>query len=100
MKDSFLNLRSNAKRRRKIFTISFEYFKQFCYDTNYMWKKGRTKKSYSVDRIVEELGYIEGNIQALEVGKNKKKHLEYDWQTKQARVVSYSPSVRAEDNPF
>lgn len=49
-----------------MFTISFEYFKQFCYETNYMWGKGRTKNAFSVDRIIEELGYIEGNEANIE----------------------------------
>lgn len=97
---AYLTLRSNAKRRHKVFTISFEYFKQFCYETNYMWGKGRTKNSFSVDRIKEELGYIEGNLQVLRVGKNKKKHLEYDWQNKQAKFIDGTLPDKDDTDPF
>lgn len=86
MKASYIALRTNAKRRGKVFTITFEDFKEFCYETDYMTGKGRTKDCYSVDRIKEDLGYIRGNLQRLTVGNNKKKHLEYDYQTKTATV--------------
>lgn len=88
MKASYINLRENAKRRKKVFTITFDDFKQFCYQTDYMVGKGRTKNCYSVDRKKEELGYIPGNLQCLTVGQNKKKHLEYDYQTKTATVTT------------
>lgn len=85
---SYLNLKHNAKRRKKEFTISLDYFKQFCYETDYIAGKGRTRGSYTVDRKDETLGYIPGNIQKLEVGANVKKYLHYDWQTKYAVVTT------------
>lgn len=88
MMASYINLRANAKRRGKVFTITFEDFKEFCYETDYMVGKGRTKDCYSVDRDKEELGYIPGNLKMLTVGNNKKKHLNYDWQTKTATVTT------------
>lgn len=91
MMASYMNLRANAKRRGKLFTITFEYFKEFCYQTDYVVGKGRTKDCYSVDRKKEELGYIPGNLQRLTVGQNKKKHLEYDYQTKYATVTTSKP---------
>jgi hypothetical protein len=90
-------LKHNAKRRGKPFDLTFEQFKKFCVKTNYMQGKGRTKDSYSIDRIKEHLGYIEGNIQVLPVGKNKKKHLEYDWRTRTAKVVSGDFPISSED---
>jgi len=97
---AYMTLRDNAKRRKKPFSISFEYFKQFCYETGYLVGKGRTKNSFSVDRIIEHIGYVEGNLQVLPVGKNKKKHLEYDWQTRSARVVSGERPVPSGDDYF
>lgn len=88
MMASYVTLRYNAKRRGKVFTITFEYFKEFCYETDYMAGKGRTKGCFTVDRIKEELGYIPGNLQKLEVGENKRKHLHYDWQTGYATVTT------------
>ena len=84
-------LKMNAKRRGKPFEISFEYFKQFAIETNYIKGKGRTKLSYSVDRIKNDLGYIEGNLQKLTVSDNSKKGvrdnvLHYDYETGFAHV--------------
>jgi hypothetical protein len=112
MKASFQSLRQNTRRREKIqgkpkpFTITFEDFKEFCYETEYMAGKGRNKNSHSVDCIVEELGYVRGNLQKLTVSENslkeharRKKVLSYDWQTGTATVIS---EIKNEDtdNPF
>jgi hypothetical protein len=105
MRSAYAALKHNAKRRHKQFTISFECFKQFCFETNYMAGKGRTKKSYSVDRIKEELGYVEGNLQVLTVSDNSRKRhkvLNYDWESGQAIVVdsNFTPPPVSDDNPF
>lgn len=76
-------LRSNAKRRKKPFTISFEYFKQFCQETSYHRGRGRSSASFSVDRIKNELGYVEGNMRVITKGANSRKQgkvLHYDWE--------------------
>ena len=105
-------LKSNAKRRKKEFTISFEYFKKFCEDTNYLQLKGKMADSLSIDRINDELGYVEGNIQVLTLRNNSRK--EYvDWKIKFGRWVSkeeieefiqhetnYLASISPEDPPF
>lgn len=90
MKASYQTLKYNATRRNKVFTITFEYFEKFCYETNYMAGKGRSKSSYSIDRIKNELGYIPGNIQKLTVPENsrkKNKVLVYDWELGTATVI-------------
>lgn len=105
MKASFQTLRQNTRRREKMqgrpkpFTITFEDFKEFCYETNYMAGKGRNKLSYSIDCIIEELGYVPGNLQKLTVSGNslkeqarrKNKVLVYDWESKTATVISNTP---------
>jgi CRISPR/Cas system-associated protein endoribonuclease Cas2 len=73
LRASYIINRSNAIARGKEFTISFEYYTQFCFETEYLQKKGRTAKSYSIDRIKDELGYVEGNIRILTVGENSSK---------------------------
>lgn len=73
VKYAYFTLRNNAKRRKKVFTISFDYFKKFCKKHEYIQKRGVTKFGLHIDRIVEELGYIEGNIQVLENHLNVKK---------------------------
>lgn len=84
MRYSYDAMKANAKRRNKIFTISFEYFQQFCYQTKYHLGKGRSKVSFTVDCKINELGYAEGNIQMLTKQENSRKgvkSLEYDWET-------------------
>lgn len=83
---AYNTLKTNAKRRGKEFTITFEYFQQFCYETNYIAGKGRSKISYSVDRIDESKGYVPGNLQVLSLSENIKKYLKYDFQNKTAIV--------------
>lgn len=70
----YQNLRSSAKRRGKIFTISFEYFKNWCEEVGFMnHKRGLFKNRSSVDRIDNNLGYIEGNLKMLSVSQNSRK---------------------------
>ena len=74
----FNALRSNAKRRGKEFTLTFEQFKQFCKETDYINKKGRLAHKYSIDRIKSYLGYSIDNIQIMTVSENStKKDHEY-----------------------
>lgn len=87
MRYAYVTLRNNAKRRNIVFEISFEYFKRFCYRTKYIQNKGITHDSYSIDRIKNNLGYIERNIRCLTVSQNSKKGtkiLSYDWRNKTA----------------
>lgn len=95
--------KNNAKRRGKIFTISFDYFKQFAVNTSYMAGKGITKYSLHIDRIIEELGYIEGNIQALPNIDNVKKYLSYQYD-KTGKPENYrikkSVQIDETDAPF
>lgn len=98
MKAAFQTLRQNTRRRAreqgrpKPFTITFEYFKQFCIETNYMAGKGRTKLSYTVDCVIEELGYVPGNLQRLtkqdnsikEQVRRRNKTLIYDYRASRA----------------
>jgi hypothetical protein len=56
--------KSNARRRGKEFTLTLEYFRDFCLSTGYIERKGKLPDSLTIDRIKSELGYIPGNIQA------------------------------------
>jgi len=90
MKAAFQTLRHNSIRRGKIFELTFEQFKKFCYETDYMAGKGRKKKSFTIDRIDNSKGYVVDNIQMLSKSENSKKHtkvLMYDWETKTAKVI-------------
>lgn len=77
IRDAYNNLKSNAKRRKKVFDLTFEEFKEFAVKTEYLDKKGRSATGYHVDRIREEDGYTRDNIQVLTNSENIKKSLVY-----------------------
>ena len=92
---AYQTTKDNAKRRGKEFTLTLEQFKRFCRKTNYITGKGRTKTSYSIDRIENHKGYTINNIQILPLSENSKKGckvLEYDWRTRTATVTHYEKS--------
>lgn len=104
---SFLNLRSNSKRRGKAFTLTFEDFLEFCYKYNYMVGKGRSKESYTIDCIVNEEGYHKDNLQVLTKSANSSKgtkKLEVWWddceRKLKAKVVELKTNTDNSDCPF
>lgn len=85
MRYTFNNLKQNAKRRGKEFSLTFDQFKEFAIETDYMLGKGRTRTSLHIDRDREEEGYHIDNIKVLENHKNVKKYqksLHYDFDHK------------------
>ena len=82
--------RHNARRKGKLFTITFEDFKQFCYRYPYMAGKGRSGVSFGIDCIDPAKGYVPGNLQLLTNAENSRKGkrvLMYDWETKYAVYI-------------
>ncbi len=73
MLSAYGNLKTNAKKRKKEFTITFQDFKEFCIETEYLMGKGRSKTSYTIDRIRDEEGYVKGNLRVLTNSNNVKK---------------------------
>lgn len=89
MKAAYFSLRDSARKRHKPFTITFEQFEQYCYETKYISRKGRDKKSHTVDCIEAAKGYVPGNIQPLTLSQNARKGtrtLVYDWRSKTAMI--------------
>ena len=74
MKAAFQNLRMNATRRGKDFSLTFNQFKEFAIQTDYIAGKGRTVNSFHIDRINEDEGYHFDNIQVLTNSENVKKY--------------------------
>ena len=70
---AYNTLKNNAKRRGVFFNLSFEEFKEFCYKYDYIAGRGRTKESYSIDRIDNMKGYTKDNIQVLTLSENSSK---------------------------
>jgi hypothetical protein len=68
----------NAKRRCKEFTITFQYFVDLLESekqkgNDYLKYKGINGFSLSLDRIENDKGYVNGNIQILTVSDNSRK---------------------------
>ncbi len=91
VKYSYQSLKDNALRREKPFTITLEQFRLWSYKTDYYYKKGKKKESYTVDCIENALGYVPGNIRVLPLVDNSRKGakaLDYDWENKTAKVIT------------
>lgn len=78
VKYAFDTLRRNAKRRNKDFYLTLDQFREFCFKTSYMSKKGIRAESYHIDRIDSSKGYSIDNIQIITNRENvRKKWIEY-----------------------
>jgi len=64
------NLKFNAKRRGKEFTLTYEQFEQFCIETGYDKNRGQTPTSMSIDRIDNNRGYSIDNIRSITLSEN------------------------------
>lgn len=69
----FNNLRNNARRRGKEFTLTKAEFEQFCKETDYIKLKGKRSTSMTIDRKDHTKGYSYDNIQILQHGVNDQK---------------------------
>jgi hypothetical protein len=67
-------LKSNAKRRRKAFTLTFEEFQDFCAETGYLELRGRDADSATIDRKDNSGPYSRDNIRVLTNSENASKH--------------------------
>lgn len=68
-------LRTNAKRRKKLFDLTIDEFKEFCIRTNYLELKGLAGDSMTIDRIRDNEGYSKGNIQIMTRSDNIRKKI-------------------------
>ena len=75
--EAFFQSLLRVEEYSKIFSLIFEEFLQFCKETEYMQRKGVTKFSLHIDRIVENRGYTYDNIQALTNTDNIEKYLKW-----------------------
>ena len=62
IKACYDTLKMNAKRRGKEFTITLFEFNELILDTGYVESRGRLKDSLTIHRVVEEIGYVSGNL--------------------------------------
>lgn len=99
VKYAYHNIKNRAKQRGKVFTLTLEYFRKFCIKTEYIAGKNRSAEGYTVDRIRNEDGYTDDNIQMLIKKDNIKKYLNFDWQHRIATVTEFPP-MKEEDKIF
>lgn len=66
-------LKTNAKRRGKVFELTLKEFTKFCEETNYIELKGRRSDKMSIDRKDSSKGYTYDNIQIMNYGENSAK---------------------------
>lgn len=86
------NLKHNCYRRhgREWFYLTFEEFKQFCVETRYHIGRGKTRTSYTIDKIDPTMGYFIGNIRVLQQHDNARKNnrsLTYEYVEELGRMV-------------
>jgi len=89
LKYLFMVRRNNAKRRGKIWTLTFEEFKEFCEKTGYDKTRGKYASDFSIDRINPELGYSIENIRSITVSDNSKLirgSLPPDWEPEESNI--------------
>lgn len=71
-------IKTSAKRRNIEFTLTLEYLRQFCKDHGYIENKGRLRDQMTIDRIDNNKGYTNENIQVLQKGMNSSKYHNFD----------------------
>lgn len=100
LKHAFINLRSHAKERGIEFSLTLQGFQDGIRDTTYLVSKGRMKYDDTIDRIIPELGYADGNIQVLPLCDNIKKHYK-DLRKKKIKVpYDYEQAKKDAGTPF
>lgn len=93
MRYAYDTLKANCYRRkgRGFFYLTFEEFKKYAIETDYISKKGITKKSWSIDCKDQTMGYFIGNIRTVPATVNNKKRrmtLTYEYIPEVGRMVA------------
>lgn len=100
VKYAYHNLKTSARNRNILFTITFEDFKEWCTKVNYIGRKGKGAEHYTVDRIHNDMGYHLDNIQIMKKRDNIIKYFHYDYRTGMARTYTPEPVEDNTPNPF
>jgi len=84
----FHDLRNRAQQRGHEFTITLAEYTKFWNESGYGEKHGKTKESFSIDRIKPELGYIPGNIRAKTLSENSRLQFVPFFQTRKDELAA------------
>lgn len=75
---AFYMIRKSAKKRGIEFKLDIDFFRKFCLDHGYIQNSGRLRDQLSIDRIENDKGYLNDNIQVLSKGFNSSKYHNFD----------------------
>ncbi len=89
---SYKQLRNDAKRRQKEFSLTRDEYISFAIKTDYAKRKGKTSLSLSIDRIDNNRGYSADNIQAMTLAENSRKQF-VKFYARQSENVAYEPTA-------
>lgn len=70
----FYELKRSAKRRGYEFTLTIEYLTKIAEEHDLLNNRGRESESFSIDRIINEKGYGNDNVQILTKSQNSAKY--------------------------
>ena len=93
-------LKGHARGRGIEFSLSFAHYREVVVSTDYINKRGPGPEDLTIDRIIPELGYTDGNIQVLTkrenvIKRNKDKEI---WRPQ--RFTSYEQAKQINGTPF
>lgn len=74
LKYAYDNLRNRTRQRGLPFTITYDWYANFCITTGYAEGKGGKAESLTLDRIDPTRGYEPDNLQVLTRKDNSEKH--------------------------
>lgn len=98
LRAGYRGLKSNAKRRGIIFELTFEQYQKLVKSSNYLEQCGKTKGALQIDRIWNDLGYVEGNLRVVTQEQNRAAYVKYlqDRKAEEGDIVTGNPN----DVPF
>lgn len=94
---AYRKLKSNAKRREKEFTITYEYFEEWCNRTGYLKHKGRGKGYATIDREDDSKGYVPGNLKIMEHSCNCRKQFIDKWLDRKYGTTTHQEDYEESD---
>lgn len=103
IRQCYHNKKGNAKRDGHEFTLTFEEFQEFAIKVNLIGKRGRSKESYTIDRVDSTKGYTVDNIARLSYSDNSKKgdkKIIYDYTTGIGKIEDWNIHEEKKTDPF
>jgi hypothetical protein len=77
--EAYRVIKDRAKRRKQVFSITFEEFCAIPRFDEYIARRGRGTDELHLDRKEVHLGYVPGNLQVLTTAENLRKQREVDY---------------------